>query len=97
MLFRSLFYQIALHGRSDLSLAPDEYAGFTMTLLRMLTFMPDDGLSNNQLLPASSVNSKPSVDDGKPQPASAQTIQQSPRTAAIDSSALEWPQLIQQA
>jgi len=26
-----LFYQIALQGRSDLGLAPDEYAGFTMT------------------------------------------------------------------
>ncbi len=37
-----LFYQIALHGRNDLSLAPDEYAGFTMTLMRMLTFMPED-------------------------------------------------------
>jgi len=37
-----LFYQIALHGRSDLSLAPDEYAGFTMTLMRMLAFMPED-------------------------------------------------------
>ncbi|MEK7791716.1 MAG: DNA polymerase III subunit gamma/tau [Pseudomonadota bacterium] len=37
-----LFYQICLHGRSDLSLAPDEYAGFTMTLMRMLVFMPDE-------------------------------------------------------
>lgn len=37
-----LFYQIALHGRNDLSLAPDEYAGFTMTLLRMLAFAPAD-------------------------------------------------------
>lgn len=37
-----LFYQIALHGRSDLSLAPDEYAGFTMTLMRMLAFLPND-------------------------------------------------------
>jgi DNA polymerase-3 subunit gamma/tau len=37
-----LFYQIALHGRSDLSLAPDEYAGFTMTLMRMLAFIPGD-------------------------------------------------------
>ncbi len=37
-----LYYQIALHGRNDLSLAPDEYAGFTMTLLRMLTFVPDN-------------------------------------------------------
>ena len=33
-----LHYQIALHGRKDLSLAPDEFAGFTMTLLRMLAF-----------------------------------------------------------
>ena len=40
-----LMYQIALHGRRDLGLAPDEYAGFTMTLLRMLTFFPDDGRS----------------------------------------------------
>ncbi len=37
-----LYYQIALHGRNDLSLAPDEYAGFTMALLRMLAFAPRD-------------------------------------------------------
>jgi len=36
-----LYYQIALHGRNDLGLAPDEYAGFTMALLRMLAFQPD--------------------------------------------------------
>jgi DNA polymerase-3 subunit gamma/tau len=35
-----LYYQIALHGRADMELAPDEYAGFTMTLLRMLAFAP---------------------------------------------------------
>jgi DNA polymerase-3 subunit gamma/tau len=35
-----LYYQVALHGRNDLHLAPDEYAGFTMTLLRMLAFAP---------------------------------------------------------
>lgn len=38
-----LFYQIALHGRRDLVLAPDEFAGFSMTLLRMLAFVPDTG------------------------------------------------------
>ena len=38
-----LCYQIALHGRNDLPLAPDEYAGFTMTLLRMLAFAPGGG------------------------------------------------------
>lgn len=33
-----LNYQIAIHGRNEIDLAPDEYAGFTMTLLRMLAF-----------------------------------------------------------
>ena len=37
-----LFYQIAVHGRNELGLAPDEYAGFSMTLLRMLAFRPVD-------------------------------------------------------
>ena len=41
-----LMYQIALHGRRDLGLAPDEYAGFTMSLLRMLAFFPEDSGSN---------------------------------------------------
>jgi DNA polymerase-3 subunit gamma/tau len=35
-----LYYQIAIQGRGDLGLAPDEQAGFTMTLLRMLAFAP---------------------------------------------------------
>ncbi|MDB5825551.1 MAG: polymerase subunit gamma and tau [Herminiimonas sp.] len=35
-----LYYQIVVHGRNELGLAPDEYAGFTMTLLRMLAFRP---------------------------------------------------------
>jgi len=38
-----LYYQIALQGRVDLPLAPDEHGGFVMTLLRMLAFRPDDG------------------------------------------------------
>lgn len=38
-----LCYQIAVHGRNELGLAPDEYAGFTMTLLRMLAFRPGIG------------------------------------------------------
>ncbi|CAN5882828.1 hypothetical protein BH11PSE12_BH11PSE12_18330 [soil metagenome] len=38
-----LFYQIVVHGRNELALAPDEYAGFSMTLLRMLAFRPSEG------------------------------------------------------
>ena len=37
-----LYYQIALLGRRDLTLAPDEFAGFSMTLLRMLAFTPQE-------------------------------------------------------
>jgi DNA polymerase-3 subunit gamma/tau len=37
-----LFYQITIQGRDDLSRAPDEYAGFTMTLMRMLAFLPEE-------------------------------------------------------
>lgn len=38
--FVQLAYQIAMVGRSELSIAPDEYSGFVMTLLRMHTFRP---------------------------------------------------------
>ena len=36
-----LYYQIAIQGRRDLPLAPDEYAGFTMALMRMAAFRPE--------------------------------------------------------
>jgi DNA polymerase-3 subunit gamma/tau len=39
--FVQLAYQIAVHGRQELALAPDEYAGFVMTLLRLLAFSPE--------------------------------------------------------
>ncbi len=39
--FLQLCYQIAINGRSDLSLAPDEYTGFLMTLMRLTAFNPE--------------------------------------------------------
>ena len=39
--FVQLAYQIVLHGRNDLNLAPDEYSGFIMTLLRLHGFRPE--------------------------------------------------------
>jgi DNA polymerase-3 subunit gamma/tau len=47
-----LFYQIATIGRSELGLAPDEYAGFTMTLLRMLAFEPAPNGGGGGVAPA---------------------------------------------
>jgi DNA polymerase-3 subunit gamma/tau len=41
--FVQLAYQIAVHGRQELPLAPDEQAGFIMTLLRLYTFRPELG------------------------------------------------------
>jgi DNA polymerase-3 subunit gamma/tau len=35
-----LMYSMALHGRAELGLAPDEYSGLVMVLLRMLAFRP---------------------------------------------------------
>ena len=63
-----LYYQITLLGRRDIGLAPDEYAGFTMTLLRMLAFAPTEKIaesataksaSNSQVVIESLVQAKP--------------------------------------
>ncbi len=35
-----LLYSLCLHGRTELGLAPDEYAALTMVLLRLLAFKP---------------------------------------------------------
>ena len=43
-----LYYQITVLGRRDIGLAPDEYAGFTMTLLRMLSFTPNETSGTGQ-------------------------------------------------
>jgi len=52
-----LYYQITLLGRRDIGLAPDEFAGFTMTLLRMLAFTPNEGNKTTQK--TAPVQSKP--------------------------------------
>jgi DNA polymerase-3 subunit gamma/tau len=63
-----LFYQIAIHGRNEIDLAPDEYAGFTMTLLRMLAFMPG-GAQAVPERPATKAAAAPPVARTKPQAA----------------------------
>jgi len=68
-----LFYQIAIHGRDEIDLAPDEYAGFTMTLLRMLAFAPAKGAQQPMLtMPAvaAQTGEKPVATTTKTVPAS---------------------------
>jgi DNA polymerase-3 subunit gamma/tau len=56
--FVQLAYQIAVHGRKELSLAPDDQAGFVMTLLRLHAFRPalaGDGNVGTRLGPHAAV------------------------------------------
>ncbi|MCB1984456.1 MAG: DNA polymerase III subunit gamma/tau [Burkholderiales bacterium] len=91
-----LFYQIALHGRNDLNLAPDEYAGFTMTLIRMLTFMPDHlntNLPNQQQNPDLTTKNTRSNNNQKTSPEAEKGTQSS----LIKSSPLpDWHDLVKQ-
>ena len=58
--FLQLCYQIAIHGRDDLALAPDEYAGFTMALMRLVAFNPEAVTATNPATkPASTVSARP--------------------------------------
>jgi len=47
-----LFYSVAVHSRSELALAPDEYAGFVMACLRMLALLDENGGSVSHAAPA---------------------------------------------
>jgi DNA polymerase-3 subunit gamma/tau len=54
-----LYYQIAVHGRNELGLAPDEYAGLSMTLLRLLACRGADG--QPAAAPTSAAQSRPAA------------------------------------
>ncbi|OIQ78220.1 DNA polymerase III subunit tau [mine drainage metagenome] len=70
-----LYYQIALLGRRDLNLAPDEYAGFTMCLLRMLAFTPGEaGTRPTTAPPVSNSVPTPPAPDVAPEPAAKEQL-----------------------
>ncbi|NLC23067.1 MAG: DNA polymerase III subunit gamma/tau, partial [Oxalobacter sp.] len=80
-----LFYQIVVHGRNELGLAPDEYAGFTMTLLRMLAFQPGKNQTGSgENGKAASPNTQKTRPSGQPSPMKTATPEPGPkiRTAA---------------
>ena len=58
-----LLYSICLHGRAELGLAPDEYAGLTMVLLRLLAFKPSSAMAPASA-PASATAEKKTLPDG---------------------------------
>lgn len=89
-----LYYQIALLGRRDIGLAPDEFAGFTMSLLRMLAFTPNDGntAASKNIKPQSShpvasssrapvANSPATANNGQPNQVTAPSVVANPMAA----------------
>ncbi len=55
-----LLYSIALHGRAELGLAPDEYAALTMALLRLLAFKPQ-GVAEKKTLNSALAQAAPTA------------------------------------
>jgi DNA polymerase-3 subunit gamma/tau len=76
-----VMYQVAVLGRRDLPLAPDEYAGFTMTLLRMLSFGAATPGARAEVKTVSS-----------PKPVAATAKPAAPSTTSFDGN---WPALVE--
>ncbi len=97
-----LYYQIAIHGRNEIDLAPDEYAGFTMTLLRMLAFRPSGAKVMSEqrttevtTLPVAQATAIPAPEP-KQQPKPIQTISPPVNPVETTSVALDWSTLLAQ-
>src|ERR1043166_7985950 len=78
-----LYYQIALQGREDPPLAPDEHAGFLMSVLRMLAFRPE-GIGKASPQPKPEAAKPP-----KPEPAR-------PLAKPKAANSGDWPQLVRE-
>jgi DNA polymerase-3 subunit gamma/tau len=86
-----VMYQIALLARRDLPLAPDEFAGFTMALLRMLTFAeaPGEARPPRAQAPAAATKSEVRTAASAPAPVAAP-----PQANAVSFDG-DWPGLIE--
>jgi len=62
-----LLYSLCLHGRAELGLAPDEYAGLTMVLLRLLAFKPGaNDLAQKKTLKSAAESARPAQSTDRP-------------------------------
>ena len=82
--FLQLAYQIAIHGRDELSLAPDETTGFSMTLLRLFAFRPQQPAALGGVLAGGGGQGQARALPELPRPAAT-----APRPAALAPSAVE--------
>jgi len=78
-----LLYSLCLHGRGELGLAPDEYAGLTMVLLRLLAFKPSASAASSHVGGAAEPGKKPQPEAARaPAPAPAAVAAPSALAAA---------------
>ncbi|CUJ01571.1 DNA polymerase III subunit tau [Achromobacter xylosoxidans] len=75
-----LFYSVAVHSRGELTLAPDEYAGFIMACLRMLALNGDAGPQTAIETPATPA--RQTAEPAEPAVAAAQPPQAAPVATA---------------
>ena len=88
-----LFYTVAVHGRQELGVAPDEYAGFVMVCLKMLSFSAQAAPAEKKSLkpeasePARVANANANADtdvaDSAAAPLPAPTTDEPPAVASV--------------
>jgi len=82
-----LYYQIALLGKRDIGLAPDEFAGFTMTLLRMLAFNQGETAITTKKSPETKIIASANIELPKPTASGAKSVSQ--EAAIINETSIE--------
>ncbi|MEY3139547.1 MAG: polymerase subunit tau [Pseudomonadota bacterium] len=88
-----LLYSLCLHGRTELGLAPDEYAALTMVLLRLLAFKPKAHQAQEVQQVQAPAAQKKTLATAPPSAAAAQPATSSPEPFTADESSVELPVL----
>jgi DNA polymerase-3 subunit gamma/tau len=97
--FVQMAYQISVVGRTELSAAPDEYAGFVMTLLRLHTFRPSSVVDvvaavSNRVRPGS-LERPSALTSAASVPSSASPVRAaSPVAASPENGDIDWHQIV---
>jgi DNA polymerase-3 subunit gamma/tau len=87
-----LLYSLCLHGRTELGLAPDEYAALTMVLLRLLAFKPKAHQAQEVQQVQAPAAQKKTLATAPPSAAAAQpATSSSPAPLAVDKPSAELP------
>ena len=86
-----LLYSLCLHGRTELGLAPDEYAALTMVLLRLLAFKPKAHQAQEVRQVQAPVAQKKTLATAPPSAAAAQPATSAPAPLAVGKPAVELP------